>query len=53
MSRTVRNLIYKIIFKVGGFVCVCAQVLSCVRLFVTLWAVAPQAPLSMEYFRQE
>lgn len=23
MSRTVRNLIYKIIFKVGGLVCVC------------------------------
>ena len=30
-----------------------AQLLSCVRLFVTLWAVACQAPLSMEFSRQE
>ena len=28
------------------------QLLSCVRLFVTPWTVA-QAPLSMEFFRQE
>ena len=26
---------------------------SCVRLFVTLWTVACQAPLSMEFSRQE
>ena len=26
---------------------------SCIRLFVTLWTVALQAPLSMEFFRQE
>ena len=26
---------------------------SCVRLFATLWTVARQAPLSMEFFRQE
>ena len=26
---------------------------SCVRLFVTLWTLAPQAPLSMRYCRQE
>ena len=26
---------------------------SCVQLFVTLWAVAVQAPLSMEFSRQE
>ena len=30
-----------------------AQSLSCVHLFVTLWPVAHQAPLSMEFFRQE
>ena len=30
-----------------------ACVLSCVWLFETLWTVAPQAPLSMEVFRQE
>ena len=32
-------------------VCVCA--LSGVQLFVTLWTVALQAPLSMEFSRQE
>ena len=26
---------------------------SCVQLFVTLWTVAHQAPLSMGFFRQE
>ena len=30
-----------------------AQSLSCVRLFVTLWTVAYQAPLSIGFFRQE
>ena len=34
-------------------VCVCAQLLSCVRFFETSWTAAPQAPLSMEFFRQE
>ena len=31
--------------------CVC--VLSCLQLFVTPWTVARQAPLSMEFSRQE
>ena len=31
----------------------CAGVLSCVQLFVTLWTIAHQAPLSMEFSRQE
>ena len=31
----------------------CAQYLSRVPLFVTLWTVACQAPLSTELFRQE
>ena len=31
----------------------CAESLSCVRLFVTPWTVACQAPLSMESSRQE
>ena len=26
---------------------------SCVRLFVTLWAIAHQSPLSMRFSRQE
>ena len=30
-----------------------AQLLSCVRLFVTPWTVACQAPLSMRFSRQE
>ena len=34
---------------VHGMLCV----LSCVWLFVTLWAIAHQAPLSMEFSRQE
>ena len=33
--------------------CVCAQMLSHVQLFVTPWTVVLQAPLSMEFSRQE
>ena len=33
--------------------CACAQLFSCVRLFATPWTVAHQAPLSMEFSRQE
>ena len=35
------------------FSCVCAQAPRRVRLFVTLWTAAPQAPLSMGFSRQE
>ena len=34
-------------------VCVCVHSLSRVQLFVTLWMVAHQFPLSMAFFRQE
>ena len=34
-------------------VCVCSCMLSCVQLFATPWTVAHQAPLSMEFSRQE
>ena len=34
------------------FVCVCES-LSCVRLFVTPWTVAHQAPVSLELSSQE
>ena len=34
-------------------VCVCAQSLNCVQLFVTPWAVGCQAPLSVEFSRQK
>ena len=33
--------------------CVCVCCFSCVPFFVTPWIVAHQAPLSMEFFRQE
>ena len=33
--------------------CVCVCVLHCVPLFVTPWTITCQAPLSMEFFRQE
>ena len=32
--------------------CVCVS-LSCVQFFVTPWSVGCQAPLSVEFFRQE
>ena len=35
-----------------GFKCVCC-LLSCVPIFATPWTVASQAPLSMEFSRQE
>ena len=36
-----------------GFISVKVKSLSCVRLFVTPWTVACQAPLSMGFSRQE
>ena len=36
-----------------GLYIACAQLLSCVQLFATLWTVAHQVPLSMDFFRQE
>ena len=38
--------------SLSAFVCVCAQLLSRVRLFVTPWTVADQAPLSIGLSRQ-
>ena len=35
-----------------SYVCVLNR-FSCVRLFVTLWTVAHQSPLSMEFSRPE
>ena len=34
---------------VSGFLAAAASLLSCVRLFVTSWTVAHQAPLCMEF----
>ena len=33
--------------------CVCVQLLHCVLLFVTLWIVTHQAPLSVGFSRQQ
>ena len=33
--------------------CVCSSCFSCIQLFVTLWSVACQAPLSMGFSKQE
>ena len=44
---------FRISFLTHVFVCVHAQFLSCVLLFVTLWTVACQTPLSTEFSRQE
>ena len=33
--------------------CMYSQLFSCVRLFVTVWTAAHQAPLSMEFSRQD
>ena len=41
------------LFPYSRFHVVCAQALSRVRLFVTPWTVARQAPLSMEFSQQE
>ena len=37
----------------ASLVCVYAQFLSCDQLFATPWTIAHQAPLSMEFSRQE
>ena len=35
------------------YTCMHAQLLSCVQLFETQWTIAHQAPLAMEFSRQE
>ena len=37
----------------GGDMCVCSSCFSCIRLFVTLWSVVCQTPLSMRFSKQE
>ena len=46
---------HKRVYRANLFLqsCICACLLSHVWLFVTLWTVACQAPLSMEFSRQE
>ena len=60
ISHQVRALKEKLIFKsleVASFCesmhSTCAQLLSCVQFFMTPWIVVHQAPLSMEFSRQE
>ena len=49
----VTSLIILWIVSVMTHVCVCAQLLKHVQLFETPWTIACQAPLSMEFSRQE
>ena len=49
----VKNDSFFKILSVCLSVCVCVRALSHVRLFSAPWTVAQQAPLSMEFSRQE
>ena len=49
--QDIKSLIYDL--QVFSLILCHAQSLSCVRLFETPWTVARQAPLSMEFSRQE
>ena len=46
------TVILRILTELWSVLC-CAQSLSHIQLFTTLWTVAPQAPLSMGFSRQE
>ena len=48
-----QNYMFMYVVTQGHYVCICAQSLSCVQLFVTPWTAAHQAPLSMGFSRQE
>ena len=37
----------------NNVLCCCVQSLSCIQFFVAPWTVACQAPLSMDFSRQE
>ena len=41
------------LYKHSKLINVYACVISCIQLFVTLWAIAYQVPLFMEFSRQE
>ena len=43
--------LHKIFLKINVLVHICVCVLSCVQLFVSIWTVACQALLSMEFFQ--
>ena len=45
-------LTFKVIVMLEGRI-MCAELLSCIQLFATLWTIAHQAPLSMGFPRQE
>ena len=47
------NYLGKVLGAVDVRLCVCVCVLSYMRLFVALWTVACQAPLSMGFSKQE
>ena len=45
--------LYQVLTSYLSFICVCVQSLSHVWLFVTPWTVACQAPLFVEFSRQD
>ena len=51
LSAMSSKSIHVVVFIVESLLCVCA--FSHVQLFATPWTVAPQAPMSMEFSRQE
>ena len=53
--QEILKLHFSVLSQVCVFVCVCARahMVSHIQLFMTPWTVAHQAPLSMEFSRQE
>ena len=47
------HITFKVTIQCYFACCVCAQSLSCVQLFGTPWTAGHQAPLPMEFSRQE
>ena len=53
MVHIKKNICLRKNMKKNRYMYVCSQSLSHVRLFVAPWTVAHQAPLFMEFSRQE
>ena len=53
LQKSLHYTLYSLQRTCEVIVCMCVYVLSCVQLLATPWTKAPQAPLSMEFSRQE
>ena len=53
MQTKPKALLFLFLATARMLVCMYAQLLSCVRQFVTPWTIACQTPLFMGFFRQE